>query len=195
MGAALLEMGNSMLRCVLGLGYPPVRPRQSLGFALCSNRVRFRFLLQQISGLKLFRLGELMVGFNFGPLIVLSAYFVQTGRISLLPVIVSIPIGLLVAAVLYINQFPDFEADRAVKKDNLVVRLGLRRTATILFIAGNCLSGGRCRDSLPGPPTAALAVFLTIPWQEQQLIRLLNGMISLQRYCLQMLTLLPSPLG
>ena len=39
----------------------------------------------------------------------------------------SIPVGLLGAAILWINQFPDYEADRAVSKNTLVVRLGRER--------------------------------------------------------------------
>ena len=34
------------------------------------------------------------------------------------------PHGFFIAAVIWINQFPDYEADRDVGKKNLVVRLG-----------------------------------------------------------------------
>ena len=36
----------------------------------------------------------------------------------------SVPLGLLIAAFLWINQFPDYRADRQAGKRNLVVRLG-----------------------------------------------------------------------
>ena len=35
------------------------------------------------------------------------------------------PLGFLITAVIWINQFPDFQADREAQKRNLVVRLGL----------------------------------------------------------------------
>jgi 1,4-dihydroxy-2-naphthoate octaprenyltransferase len=72
-------------------------------------------------------IGELLVGFNFGVLMTVGAYIVQTGTWSWQPVIASIPIALLIAAVLYINEFPDYKADKAVNKTHIVVRLGLAR--------------------------------------------------------------------
>ena len=40
-----------------------------------------------------------------------------------------VPIGLLTIAILWINQFPDLEADKATGKNNLVVVLGRSRSA------------------------------------------------------------------
>jgi len=72
--------------------------------------------------------GELVVGLNFGPIMTLGAYYVQTGTFALEPILVSIPVGLLIAAVLWINEFPDMEADNAVGKKTLVLRLGYARS-------------------------------------------------------------------
>jgi 1,4-dihydroxy-2-naphthoate octaprenyltransferase len=68
--------------------------------------------------------GEALVGVNFGVLMTLGAYYIQTQTLSLEPVIAAIPVSLLIAAVLYINEFPDYAADKAVSKRTLVVRLG-----------------------------------------------------------------------
>ncbi|MBI4267957.1 MAG: 1,4-dihydroxy-2-naphthoate octaprenyltransferase, partial [Chloroflexi bacterium] len=76
--------------------------------------------------------GELLVGLNFGVLMTLGAYYVQTQSFSWIPVIAAIPVSLLIAAVLYINEFPDFAADKQVGKNTLVVRLG-RKNAVILY--------------------------------------------------------------
>jgi len=72
-------------------------------------------------------LGELAVSVGFGPLVVLGSYYVQAQRASYEALWASIPVGLLIAAVLYINEFPDYEADRAVGKNTLVVVLGRER--------------------------------------------------------------------
>jgi len=69
-------------------------------------------------------LGEVMVGVNFGCLMTLGAYYVQTQMLALEPILASIPVSLLISAVLYINEFPDYSADKAVGKNTLVVRLG-----------------------------------------------------------------------
>lgn len=74
--------------------------------------------------------GEVLVGLNFGLLIVVGSYYVQVRDISQLVLIASAPLTLLIAAVLYVNQFPDYEADKTVGKANLVVRLGRRKALT-----------------------------------------------------------------
>jgi 1,4-dihydroxy-2-naphthoate octaprenyltransferase len=73
--------------------------------------------------------GEALVGVNFGALMTLGAYYVQTQTLSLEPIVAAIPLSLLIAAVLYINEFPDYVADKAVGKRTLVVRLGRVKAA------------------------------------------------------------------
>ncbi|HHB91948.1 MAG TPA: 1,4-dihydroxy-2-naphthoate octaprenyltransferase [Thioploca sp.] len=70
-------------------------------------------------------LGELLIGCNFGILSVLGAYYVQTQTLNWIVVIASLPLACLVTAILYINEFPDYNADKRARKNNLVVRLGL----------------------------------------------------------------------
>jgi len=74
-------------------------------------------------------IGEFFIGLNFGVLMTLGSFFVQTGQLAWEPVVASIPVGLLIAGVLYINEFQDAPADGAVGKDHLVVRLGRKRAA------------------------------------------------------------------
>jgi 1,4-dihydroxy-2-naphthoate octaprenyltransferase len=74
-------------------------------------------------------LGELAVAICYGPLICMGTYLVQRQRLDVVPVSLSVPLGLLVAAFLWVNEFPDYEADRAAGKNTLVVRLGRRRAA------------------------------------------------------------------
>ncbi|MBI5903155.1 MAG: prenyltransferase [Deltaproteobacteria bacterium] len=70
-------------------------------------------------------LGELIVGLDFGVLTVIGSYMVQTrGGCSLNALFTSLPVSFLIAALLYMNEFPDYEADRDAGKRNLVVRLG-----------------------------------------------------------------------
>ncbi len=76
-------------------------------------------------------LGELVVGITFGPLITCGTFLVQTHTLTPLVVIASLPIGFLIANVLWINQYPDYEADLKGSKMNGVVRLGKRRGVNI----------------------------------------------------------------
>jgi 1,4-dihydroxy-2-naphthoate octaprenyltransferase len=76
--------------------------------------------------------GELDVAICYGPLICISTYLIQMGDVSGDVVLLSIPLGILIAAFLWINEFPDYEADRKVQKRNLIVRLGRFRASRML---------------------------------------------------------------
>ena len=69
-------------------------------------------------------LGEIVVGLTFGPIVVNGAYFLQAKQIDIAPILLSIPLGFLIANVLWINEIPDIEADRKAGKMNLVARRG-----------------------------------------------------------------------
>ncbi len=72
-------------------------------------------------------IGELMVGLNFSVLMTIGAYYVQTLSFSWVALVASIPLALLIVAVLYVNEFPDYKADKSVGKRHLVVRMGRER--------------------------------------------------------------------
>jgi 1,4-dihydroxy-2-naphthoate octaprenyltransferase len=74
--------------------------------------------------------GEMAVGLGFGPLIVAGTYLVMTGELTWSSFIAGLPIGLLIGLVLFINEFPDAEADGEVGKSHWVVRMGLAKAAT-----------------------------------------------------------------
>lgn len=70
--------------------------------------------------------GEIVVFALFGPLAVVGAYLCQTGRLAAFPLLVSLPCGLLVLAILLVNEVLDRRWDALVGKRTLVVRLGER---------------------------------------------------------------------
>ena len=73
-----------------------------------------------------------MVGITFGPLLSLGTYVVQTQELFTRPLVVGVPLaGILIATVLWSNEFPDYEADRRANKRNLVVRLGRARARVV----------------------------------------------------------------
>ncbi len=83
-------------------------------------------------------IGEVFIGLNFGVLMTLGAYFVQTQVLAWEAVFPSIPVAILITAVLYINEFPDYEADKSVGKLTAVVRLGRKRASkgyVVLMVA------------------------------------------------------------
>jgi 1,4-dihydroxy-2-naphthoate octaprenyltransferase len=86
--------------------------------------------------------GELVIGVVFGLLMVVGSYYVQVQiPIPLVwplvipfglffeAIFISIPASILIALVLYINEFPDYVADRDAGKGTLVVRLGRKNAS------------------------------------------------------------------
>ena len=79
-------------------------------------------------------LGELAIWLAFGPLLTWGAAYAASGDLTWRFFLVGLPAGLLTSAILYINQFPDHDADCVVGKHHWVVRLGTAR-ARSLYVA------------------------------------------------------------
>jgi 1,4-dihydroxy-2-naphthoate polyprenyltransferase len=79
-------------------------------------------------------LGEIVCVLGCGPIIALGAFFVQARAFSWRVVAASLPIGLLMGLVLFINEFHDAKADGSVGKRTLVVAIGTRASAVVLRI-------------------------------------------------------------
>ncbi len=110
-------------------------------------------------------LGEIAVALGFGPLMLLGAYVVQTGgALSWGPVVASIPIALLVAVILYVNEIPDRRGDALAGKRTLPVRFSRRAVIrgydAAVALAYAAIVIGTASGYLPLP---ALLVLVTIP--------------------------------
>jgi 1,4-dihydroxy-2-naphthoate polyprenyltransferase len=107
-------------------------------------------------------IGELFIGFCYGWLPVASAYYIQTGSIH--PIInwLSIPIGLTIFNVILLNEFPDYEADKATDKKNLLYRLG-KINGIILYIAFSLLGAAAMLASpLWGTPFKVIYFYIPV---------------------------------
>ena len=82
-------------------------------------------------------LGELFVFIFFGLVAVGGTHFVQARSIAAGAVWAAVPMGLLAAAILVVNNLRDIATDRAAGKRTLAVRLGERGTQTeyVLLLA------------------------------------------------------------
>jgi 1,4-dihydroxy-2-naphthoate polyprenyltransferase len=109
-------------------------------------------------------LGEVAVGIFMGPLMVLGGYYVQARAFDWLPILVSLPIALTVAAILHANNIRDLDADRAANKRTLAVLLGLpaARVEYVLLVGGGY--GALLALVLFGVlPFTTLIAFITLP--------------------------------
>jgi 1,4-dihydroxy-2-naphthoate octaprenyltransferase len=84
-------------------------------------------------------LGEVFVFLFFGIVAVVGSYFVQVKHLHWEAFALAVPVGLLAAAILVVNNFRDIDTDRRAGKRTLAVRLGRERTrvlyATIVYAA------------------------------------------------------------
>jgi 1,4-dihydroxy-2-naphthoate octaprenyltransferase len=76
-------------------------------------------------------LGELFVFLFFGVVAVVGSYFVQTERLAWEAFALSVPVGLLAAAILLVNNVRDVDTDRRAGKRTLAVKLGRDRAAAL----------------------------------------------------------------
>ncbi len=73
-------------------------------------------------------LGDVFVFIFFGLAAVTGTYYVQAGSVSAAAWWMSVPVGLIVTAILVVNNLRDLENDRKAGKHTLAVRLGARGT-------------------------------------------------------------------
>ncbi len=115
-------------------------------------------------GYKYKALGEFLVFALMGPLMVWGGYFVQTGELSLMPLWVSLPVGFLVAAILFANNLRDIEDDKSSGFSTQAGMMGHK--------AGRLVYGGMLFSAyailaalviLKQAPLFAAIVVLTIP--------------------------------
>ncbi len=77
---------------------------------------------------------EVVAGSGFG-LMGLGVYVTQTGLIDAAGIAILIPITILVALLLFLNEFPDAEVDRVGGRRHIVILLGKKGSAW-LYVAG-----------------------------------------------------------
>ncbi len=86
-----------------------------------------------------FLLGEFFAGLTLGSLVVIGTYLAMnvtpgTGLNGLLPrgvALISIPPGILTSLLLFLNEFPDAEADKKGGRKHLVIKFGYKASAFI----------------------------------------------------------------
>jgi len=137
---------------LLGVALAATRPNGGLLLALgiVGGALGVFYTLPPFS-LQYHGLGDVAVGVVFGPIVTLGAYAVQTGRLSTEAFLASIPLGILVAAFLFVNEMPEHETDPRGGKRTVPARLGLERSyqvylalvaAAVVLLLGFVAVGG-----------------------------------------------------
>jgi 1,4-dihydroxy-2-naphthoate polyprenyltransferase len=107
-------------------------------------------------------LGEVFVFLFFGLVAVTGSYFAQVEELTWEAFVLAVPVGLLAASILVVNNVRDLETDRRAGKRTLAVRLGRGRArglyAALVYLAFLCA---------PLPwllGSGDLSAWLLLPW-------------------------------
>lgn len=76
--------------------------------------------------------GELVSGFFMGLVIILISFFIQTGYITPLSLLASLPTSCLIGAILMSNNIRDLDGDQAHGRKTLAILLGHQRAVYLL---------------------------------------------------------------
>ena len=114
--------------------------------------------------LKYRALGLPVVFLLMGPIMVEGAYYVMTGRLDAAGLVVSVPIGCLVTAILHGNEWRDIAEDARVGISTLSIRIGGRRAylAYLGLVVGAYLALV-CEVLAGAVPTQSIAAALSLP--------------------------------
>jgi 1,4-dihydroxy-2-naphthoate octaprenyltransferase len=119
-------------------------------------------------------LGEVCVALTFA-LVVIGADFVQRGSLGSTPLWASIGYALLTTNILYINQFPDRDADIAAGKHHLVARLPVSQARwgylAIVVLATLAMALPVMLGVLPGGAALGLLAIAPAALAARQLLR------------------------
>jgi len=122
--------------------------------------------------------GEFAVLIIYGPVIALATYVIQRHQISMDVFWLSLPLGIFITAFLWVNEFPDHDADKSANKRNLLVVLG-KKTAS------------RC---LPLIYLSAFLLVVLMPVLTAMELRIWGAFIALPTACLASLWTWQSPM-
>ena len=172
-GSGNLQAGRTLPRSVLTVAIVALGIAAVIGMYLAAQSGWLVLLFMALGGttavfytthLAKWGIGELMAGLCLGSLVVAGTYFTQTGAITRELLWLSVPPGILTGLLLFLNEFPDAQADRAGGRRHLVILLG-HRGAAVTY----CLALALCYGVIVGGvitgwfPIPLLLAALTLP--------------------------------
>lgn len=120
-------------------------------------------------------LGEVTVAITVPLLTTLVGSYLQSGRLSSLPLLATFPLACLQAAMILVINIVDAAGDVQVMKRTLVIRLGTARAARLYPLLLLTAYGALPALLLAGlPPPVAVAILLPLPlaiWQMRRMAR------------------------
>jgi len=143
-GSGMMQAGATSPRSVRAVAYVLLLASALIGLTFCfrsgwpvlffmiSGGIAVRYYTSHLSKLLL---GEMISGITLGTFVVLGVFYSLTRHFTWEAVFISIPPGILTSLLLFLNEFPDAEADRSGGRHHLVIHLGKRKSAFLYSAA------------------------------------------------------------
>ena len=126
-------------------------------------------------------IGELVSGLTLGSFVVIGVHYALTRFMTLDIIYISLVPGILTALLLFLNEFPDAEADRQGGRRHLVIFFGTKKSAVIyagaVVLLFALIAAGPFVENIPYTvlialstlPLGAAAAFLTLTYHDEPL--------------------------
>ena len=137
-----------------------------LGGYLYTNKLPYKY----------YAVGPVMVAILMGPLMVLPAYYIQTGCFAMAPFLASMSIACLVSNIMHANDMRDIPHDRNANIRTVAMLLGLPGSAALYAMLASSAFAFALLNILSGVlPWSALVVFVLLPKLGRELSAMFAG--------------------
>ena len=169
-GSGMLQAGLTTSRQVTLAAYGTLLGAGAIGLYFClasgwpilvlmtSGAVAIRFYTSHLSR---WLIGELASGLTLGSFVVIGVHYALTRFMTLDIIYIALVPGILTALLLFLNEFPDAEADRRGGRRHLVIFLGKKKSAVLyaaaLLLLFGLIAAGPFIQNIPYTVLMALA--------------------------------------
>ncbi|MCK4835091.1 MAG: prenyltransferase [Candidatus Aminicenantes bacterium] len=143
-GSGMMQSGKTSAAAVSIVAYSTLMAAAAIGIYFCFIRSWWILVFMIFGGIGIrfytsrlakWMIGELFSGLTLGTFVVLGTFYALTGKIGVEIILVSIPPGILTALLLFLNEFPDAEADKTGGRRHLVIYFG-KKISSRIYMAG-----------------------------------------------------------
>ncbi|MBN2399233.1 MAG: prenyltransferase [Candidatus Aminicenantes bacterium] len=169
-GSGMLQSGRTTIAAVTWMANLALLAAGSIGFYFClvsgwpiiffmiGGALAIRFYTTHLAK---WLIGELVSGLTLGSFVVIGSHYALTSFMTLDIIYISLVPGILTALLLFLNEFPDLEADRQGGRRHLVIFFGTRKSAVIyaaaIFLLFVLIAAGPFIQNVPYTVLIALA--------------------------------------
>jgi 1,4-dihydroxy-2-naphthoate octaprenyltransferase len=139
-GSGMMQAGKTEPGAVTAAAYSAMILAAAIGFYFCAVSSWYILIFMAAGGVAIrfytshlarWLLGEFFSGLTLGVFVVLGAYMALTGHLNINILYISLPPGILTMLLLFLNEFPDAEADKKGGRYHMIIHFGKKKSARI----------------------------------------------------------------